>query len=50
MTFHRQADNSEERLPGDYVFISNIDIADGYPSIEHTKNIIILGTFLITHV
>lgn len=45
LTSHLQADNSKVPLPGDHVFISNIDITD--QSIKYTKNIIMLGTFLL---
>jgi len=40
---HPHTDNKVP-LPGDHVFISNIDIAnDGYQSIKRTENVIMLG-------
>lgn len=37
-------DDNNVPLPGDHVFISNIDVADdNYQSVKHTENAIMLG-------
>jgi len=44
VTSHPYMDDNNVPLPGDHVFISNIDIADdGYQSIKRTENVIVLG-------
>ncbi|EFN88565.1 Serine/threonine-protein kinase/endoribonuclease ire-1 [Harpegnathos saltator] len=43
LTSHLDTDDNEVPLPGNHVFISNIDVANDYQSFKRTKNIIMLG-------
>ncbi|XP_011874492.1 PREDICTED: serine/threonine-protein kinase/endoribonuclease IRE1-like [Vollenhovia emeryi] len=46
LTSHPYRDDKNVPLPGDHVFISNIDVTDdGYQSIRRTENAIVLGHY-----
>ncbi|XP_032689202.1 serine/threonine-protein kinase/endoribonuclease IRE1 isoform X2 [Odontomachus brunneus] len=47
LTSHLDADDSEVPLPGNHVFISNIDVANDYQSFKRTKNIIMLDHYKV---
>ncbi|XP_025155794.1 serine/threonine-protein kinase/endoribonuclease IRE1 isoform X2 [Harpegnathos saltator] len=47
LTSHLDTDDNEVPLPGNHVFISNIDVANDYQSFKRTKNIIMLDHYNI---
>ncbi|XP_077279454.1 serine/threonine-protein kinase/endoribonuclease Ire1 isoform X2 [Temnothorax americanus] len=48
VTSHPRTDDTTVPLPGDHVFISNIDVTnDGYQSIKRTENAIMLGHYKV---
>ncbi|XP_071565935.1 serine/threonine-protein kinase/endoribonuclease IRE1 [Temnothorax nylanderi] len=48
VTSHPHTDDNNVPLPGDHVFISNIDVTnDGYQSIKRTENAIMLGHYKV---
>ncbi|XP_014471160.1 PREDICTED: serine/threonine-protein kinase/endoribonuclease IRE1 [Dinoponera quadriceps] len=47
LTSHLDTDDNEMPLPGNHVYISNIDVANDYQSFKRTKNIIMLDHYKV---